>query len=188
MSESEITKAIYIAINMFLLAMILTMFSTGLQLRNDYAKVKNEQLRTELHMQDYREFNKYDMNDCTGDGEVDKHIYGNEVVELIRNYYNSPKITIWLDMTSNSSNSKRGVYLFGNMAKHYYDSGNSPSASSFRNCDSSFKELQNLISPKDEFHTYLVYNSNNPDYIDERVVGGDNSEVTAVKIILTKEN
>lgn len=188
MFESEIQKAIYIGVDLFLVAIVLTFFSMGLRLRNDYADVRNDQIVNEMEMQDYREFSKYDMDDYTGDSSKDKSIYGNEAIELIRNYHDSSKITIWVDMLGSSDSSKRGVYVFGNLAKEYKDFGTSPNTGNIKDCDGSYKALQTLISPRNEFHTYIVYNSNNPDYVNKRVDKGNGSEVTAVKVILTKEN
>lgn len=82
----EIQETVYIAISTILLAIVLGIVSFGMEIRNDMAEIRNEEIMAAKSVEDSRKFNKYD----------DKIIYGDEVIELISLYANTG-ISIYID-------------------------------------------------------------------------------------------
>ena len=152
-----------------ILASIMTIFLFGVQLKNKYASILNNKTLVNQQMANFREFNKYDMGDYNASAK--NHIYGDELIELIRAYYNT-SFTIYIDRTSDSSSS-----LTCNHSEYIKDKDKF-----------SYESLQRLISPKAEFHTYLCYNGTPPEEVNSYQSSDGYKEVTGIAVKFVRSN
>lgn len=148
MDENSTFDMIYLAIEYLMIGVFLVIVTTALSLRNDFAETRNAQILNTQKIKQYREFNLYNLGECTGT-ECTNHIYGDQVIELIRRYYDHPDFEIYVDRTSESGDSL--VVNRENIALN-------PELYSLAN-------LQTLFKSKSEFHPYLVYNGIDPSSI-----------------------
>lgn len=75
----ETKETVYISISLIMLAALLSFASLFITYRDQLASTRNSQLISTMQLDQYRAFNKYD----------DNIIYGDEVVELVRMYYDT---------------------------------------------------------------------------------------------------
>ena len=86
MVSEEVKETIYIAIGAIIAAAVLALLAFVIQLRGDFAETYNNQKLTQSATEDYMKFAGYQ-------GEI---IYGNELVALIREFWDSDTI-IYID-------------------------------------------------------------------------------------------
>ena len=127
MLSSEIRDTIMIAISAILLSALLGFISFLFSVRNDFAEVRNNEVRATEAMANYREFNKY--NNTT--------LYGEDIVVAVRDYYEDT-ITIRV-------NNKSGTYT---VDKHLAKSN--PSLVDITN-------LKTLFPTTQKYKAVLVY-------------------------------
>lgn len=72
----EIKETVFIGIAAATLAIVLSLVSIFISMRNDLAYARNQEVAASKTLLDYRKFNRYD----------NKVVYGDEIIELIRLY------------------------------------------------------------------------------------------------------
>lgn len=77
MVSEEIRDTITIAVSLFVIAIVLTFVSVVMGIKADLASARNSSIESANHIEEYREFNKY--NGTT--------VYGEDVVCAIRDFY-----------------------------------------------------------------------------------------------------
>ena len=152
-----------------ILGSIMLIFLFGVQLKNKYANIINSKTLVNQQMANFREFNKYDMGSYNA--SASNHIYGDELIELIRKYYNTD-FTIYIDKTSSSGGSLKCNHSEYIKDKTLY----------------SYESLQRRISPKAEFHTYLCYNGADPEKITSYQSSDGYKEVTGIAVKFVRNN
>lgn len=80
MFSEEIKQTIYIGFSLFLAAIVLGIVSLVINLRTDFATVRNQEIATTMHLGAYKDFNEYN-------NKRDVHV--EEVIALITKYYDS---------------------------------------------------------------------------------------------------
>ncbi len=170
MDDRSHIEMIYLAVEYILIGAFLVMVTYAMSLRNDFAQSRNEQIANEIKINQYRKFNSYDLGECTGEACLN-HIYGDEVIELIRRYYDNSDFEIYIDKTSQTGSSLRVNR-----------------SSVLKNPDTyKLSNLQKLIDSKSEFHPYLVYNGVDPSTITSYYQGSLGS-VTGMVLKWKKDN
>lgn len=86
MFSSEIRETVYIGIALMLVAIVLGVVAVVIDIRGDFATIKNEQSASYLQVKEYRTYNAYD----------DKLIYPEEVIELILSFQDTG-LDIYID-------------------------------------------------------------------------------------------
>lgn len=170
MEQSSTYDMIMLGVEYMLLAAFLVILVHFSSLRDDFAITRSEQTASVNAIRQYREFNQYDKGDCTG-GDCKSHLYGDEVIELIRKYFNDPDFEIYIDKTS-----ENGTELIINATL----SSANPNAYTL-------ETLQKVIDSKTEFHPYLVYDGITPSQYttySESSLG----EVTGIALFWKKNN
>ena len=159
MVNSEIKEVVYIAIGLFLASLVLGCAYMFIHLRNDMADVRNNEIQNARSMAYYREFNKYN----------DKTVHGEEVIEAIRNYYNTD-VRIYIDSVIGTG---REYYVEKNLA----------------NIDSlvDIEYLQNTFKPDHKYQAYLIFDMYSKDTIASVTLPFSDSklssEVTAIRFV-----
>ncbi len=92
MFSSEIKETIYIAVSLMILALVLGMVVVVIDIRSDFAEIRNDEIATAIEMREYRKFNKYD----------NKTITGVDIIELIREFKNE-EIEVYVDRLNGGS-------------------------------------------------------------------------------------
>ncbi|ROR31738.1 hypothetical protein EDD66_101356 [Mobilisporobacter senegalensis] len=170
MDQRSPIEMIYLAIEYILIGAFLVMVTYALSIRNSYAETRNAQITSENNIRQYREFYAYNMGECSGSTCVN-HIYGDEVIELIRKYYDDPDFEIYINKTD-----EHGSSLLVNITSV----ASNPDIYSLSN-------LQNLIDSKAEFHPYLVYNGISPSSITS-FQNGSLGNVTGISLVWITDN
>jgi hypothetical protein len=98
-------------------------------IRNNMAETRNNEIYTTKAMQQYREFNKYD----------NKLVYGEDIIEAVRNYYNKDVRIYVPKVTSTGS--------------EYYVEKSLTNLSSITSLD----YLQTIFKPEHPYQAYLIY-------------------------------
>lgn len=145
MDQSSSFDMIMLGMEYILFAAFLLILGHFISLRNDFAETRTEQSASINAIKQYREFNQYDKGECTG-VDCKSHLYGDEVIELIRKYFNDPDFEIYIDKTSENG---------------YEFIINATLASANPNTYT-LDSLQQLIDSRTEFHPYLVYDGITP--------------------------
>lgn len=92
MFSSEIKEVVYIAISLIILSMVLGVVVIVIDIRSDFAEIRNAEIVTTVQMKEYRKFNKFNNREITG---VD-------IIELIREIKNS-EIEVYVDKLNGGS-------------------------------------------------------------------------------------
>lgn len=167
--HDETTGILSLGVELVLLGAVVITIAGLVVARNRLSDAVNRRSNTDISTANYRQFNKYDMGEHSSDCK--NHIYGDELMELIRNYYDTD-ITIYVDKLSSSGSS-----LTCNRAEWLRDKDKF-----------SYKELQKVISPNTEYHTYLVYDDNNASEVDYYTPPRAGSVVTGVAVYFVAEH
>lgn len=170
MNERSAIDMLQLAVEYVLIGALLVIAGYALSLRNDFAESKNNQFESIKAIRQYREFNAYNKGECTGT-TCTNHIYGDEVIELIRRYYDDPDFEIYIDRTGAT-----GAALLVNEA-----------SVAARPADYTLANLQLRISSRSEFHSFLVYNGIRPKSVFS-YQNGSIGYVTGISIKWIKDN
>jgi hypothetical protein len=170
MNERSAMDMLQLAVEYILVGALLVIAGYTLSLRNDFAETKNGQTESINAIRQYREFNDYNKGECTG-MTCTNHIYGDEVIELIRRYYDDSEFEIYIDRTGATDEA-----LLVNA-----------SSVAAQSEDYSLVELQLRISSRSEFHPFLVYNGVSPQSISS-YQNGSIGNVTGISIKWIKDN
>lgn len=87
--ENEVREVVYLAVSLILVAAVLAFVNYISIVRGDMAELRNNEIQSGIHIEQYRDYNGYDR----------KEIIGEDVVELIRGKYD--QITIYMDYRIN---------------------------------------------------------------------------------------
>ena len=159
----EIKETVFIAIGAILVASVLWFISSGIKLRNDFAHTRNSQIQTIDNAKEYREFNKYDGGECTGDCK--NHISGWEVVAVIREYVYDEGIEIYVDKDDNGNAIKMNSILVRMNPDNY---------------DTTY--LQTILGATSKYHTMLIYDGADPEQVTSPQSKDYTSTVTGIRI------
>lgn len=170
MDQRSPIEMIYLAIEYILIGAFLVMVTYAMSIRNSYAETRNAQVTSQSNIRQYREFYAYNKGECTGSDCVN-HIYGDEVIELIRKYYDDSDFEIFINKTS-----EHGTFLIVNI-----------SATTANPDVYSLSNLQNIIDSKAEFHPYLVYNGISPSSVTS-FQNGSLGNVTGISLVWITDN
>lgn len=130
--QHEIKEVYALAINCIMAAMILTIVMLGIHTRNAFAAAKNDQVYREKAYNQYLTYGVYIGSVLTGD----------ETVSIIREFYSTDGITIYLD----KDNDNKSLTV---------DKLASRQDSSLV----SITKLKNRIHPESEYKVWVVYDS-----------------------------
>lgn len=133
MFSSEIKETVYIAVSLMILSLVLGMVSVVIDIRSDFADIRNEEISTARQISEYRKYNKYDDRDITG---VD-------IIELIREVQDSG-IEIYVDKLNGD-----GIYYL------------TPAMIVENKSIIDIDALQVTIKPNYVYHVYLRYDFEN---------------------------
>ncbi len=159
---SEIKETVYIAVSSTILAAVLTLVSVFTYIRSDLAAARNEEILSAQNILQYRQFNKYD----------NKTVYGDEVIELIRLYYDAG-IEIYV-------NSPDGVS--GPIRINETTVKSNPTLISLT-------YLQNTFQTRRQYTAQVVYNAINPATVTAPMTNKpQGSEVTGISLIWVSNN
>lgn len=87
MFGSEIKETVYIGVSLILIAAVLGVFAVVVDIRGDFASLKNENIVSFNSLKEYRKYNAYD--DKNG-------LFAEEIITLITQYYDSG-LDIYID-------------------------------------------------------------------------------------------
>ncbi len=170
MDQNSPIELIQLAVEYILIGAFLVMVTYAMSIRDDLADTRNQQIASEKNVQQYREFNSYNLGECTGAG-CTNHIYGDEVIELIRRYYDDSEFEIYVNKTSGTGTSLTVNITNTTLYPEVYTLAN----------------LQKLFNSKSEFHPYLVYNGVSPSSITS-YQSGELGTVTGIVLYWIKDN
>ena len=157
--HSEIKETVFIAVSAILLASVLTLFVSGLRLRDSFASTRNEQILANHNIKDFRQFNKY--NGLSHKSNCDKDMSGWAVIIAIQEYCNVENFTIYVDRDKNENKLQTdGVTEFD------------------------LSELQNRFNSTAKYHPMLVYNWAEPKEITAPQNIDSNSVGSGIKFTL----
>ena len=157
----EVKETVYIAISAILLALVLGLASVLINIRNDIASARNEEILSAQDMVQYRQFNKYN----------DKVISGDDVIELIRLYY-----TEGIDIYINSKDGTPGAIRINASTLQA-----NPALVSLDYLQSSFPNNRT-------YRAQVVYNAINPQNVTGPMTKIAGSEVTGISIHWVSNN
>lgn len=138
--KDAIQHIINLAISCLLVAIILSIISSFLKLRNDYAMIENNSVESTQKMQKYYEFNKYDGNEHSINN-CSKDLNGQEIIEVIRKYCKEEKIFIYVDSDN------LGMPYLMDYNTYLLDSDKVALA-----------YLKTIFASTDIYHPFLIYN------------------------------
>lgn len=170
MEQSSTYDMIMLGVEYILFATFLIAMVSFVSLRDDFAETRSEQAASINAIRQYREFNQYDKGECTG-ADCKSHLYGDEVIELIRKYFSDPAFEIYIDKTDiNGSEFIINATLATENPNAY-----------------TLDSLQELIDSYTEYHPYLVYDGITPS---QYTTYSDSSlgEVTGIALFWKKDN
>ena len=170
MNERSAIDMLQLAVEYVLIGALLVIAGYALSLRNDFAETKNNQIESIRAIRQYREFNAYNKGTCTG-AACTNHIYGDEVIELIRRYYDDQDFEIYIDHTGATEGA-----LLVNAASVIADPN-----------QYTLEELQLRISSRSEFHPFLVYNGISTPAVSS-YQNGSVGNITGISIKWIKDN
>lgn len=156
--QEEIKDTIYLSVGLIILAMVLGFVAILLDVRGDIASIVNDNYGTKAKVEEYRQFNKFDNTT----------VYGDDVIELVRLYYDSG-LDIYINKTSNADTN--GLRINSLTVRE----------------DASLASLQFLrtkLDTKKKFKSFLVYDSYNPELVSDKMTPKSYSEVTGITLIL----
>lgn len=170
MEQSSTYDMIMLGLEYMLFAIFLISLTNFISLRDNFAETRSEQTASINAIRQYREFNQYDKGECTG-VDCKSHLYGDEVIELIRKYFNEPDFEIYIDKVdiNGSEFVINATLATANPSAYTLDS------------------LQKLIDSRTEYHPYLVYDGITPSQYttySESSLG----EVTGIALFWKKDN
>lgn len=152
----EIRQTVYIAVSAILLSIVLTFASVVISIESDLATVRNDELAANQALEQARKFNKYD----------NKIISGDDVIELIRMYYDSG-IEIYIDTFDGTS----GPIRINSQTVRV-----NPSLVSL-------SYLQSKFTPSKQFLAQIVYNAVDPAIVASPMINKPvGSEVTGISL------
>ena len=170
MEQTSPFEMISLALEYILFAAFLVVLVQTLHIRDRFAETRTEQVSKIREIRQYREFNHYDKGECIGDACVN-HLYGDEVIELIRKYYDNTDFEIYIDKTSNAGEEFIVNAMIASINQEIY----------------SLESLQKLLSSRSEFHPYLVYDGVTPS-IYTTYQNSSLGTVTGIALFLKKEH
>jgi hypothetical protein len=170
MNERSAMDMLQLAVEYVLIGALLVIAGYALSLRNDFAETKNNQIESIRGIRQYREFNTYNKGECTG-ATCTNHIYGDELIELIRRYYDDPDFEIYIDRTGATDDELlvNATSVIANPAEY------------------TLENLQLRISSRSEFHPFLVYNGISPQSVSS-YQNGSVGNVSGISIKWIKDN
>lgn len=159
MINSEIKEVVYVAIGLMVASLVLGCVYMFTNLRDSMADTRNNEIINARSMANYREFNKYN----------DNLVHGEDVIEAIRNYYDTD-VRIYIDSVISTGN------------EYYVEKEMS-------NIDDlvDMEYLQRTFTPADTYQAYLIFDLYEKDAISGVSVPMSDSkissEVTAIRFI-----
>lgn len=171
MFSSEIKETIYVAIGLFLAAMVLTLVAFVMGIRSDLANVQNMEIATRDSMESYFSFNKYQ-------GTI---LYGEDVMAVIREFADTD-ITVYVDKLTDERGGEHEYYL----DKQKYI--NTPAIASVEGLEyGRGNDITGGVKRNTTYFSYLVFSAYTEDEIKsakytEEAEGIYYSDVTAVVI------
>lgn len=145
MEQSSTFEMVALGIEYILFAAFLVILIQTISIRDRYAESRADQIDKMRGIRQYREFSYYDKGICSGE-ECKQHIFGDEVIELIRKYYDDSEFDIYIDKFNTE-----GVEFIVNAT-----------IVSINPQDYTLESLQKRISSRSEFHPYLIYDGITP--------------------------
>ena len=145
MEQSSTFEMIALGIEYILFAAFLVIFIQTISIRDRFAESRAEQIDKMRGIRQYREFSYYDKGECSGE-ECNQHLYGDEVIELIRKYYDDSEFEIYIDKLN-----KDGEEFVVNATIVVLNPQ-----------DYTLESLQKRISSTSEYHPYLIYDGITP--------------------------
>lgn len=128
--ENEIKEVYVLAVNCIITALVLAIVAIGLNTRNSFASARNNQTAKEAAYSEYVKYGVYKEKDLIGD----------EVITLIREYYDQDGMTIYVDRDSDGNEFE----ISKEIARQHPD---------LVELDS----LKNTIDSTSEYKSWLVY-------------------------------
>lgn len=138
-----------------MIAALLVFVGFGISLRNDFAEVRNSKAEAADSLRQYLKFTKYDRGECTGDSTCNGDLYGDEVIAVIREYYNDPDFEIYVDKASATGS----AITVNSVTVNEHPE------------DFTVEHLQDVIPSMSRFHPYLVYNGVYAETVSSEQVG-----------------
>lgn len=145
MEQSSTFEMISLGIEYILFAAFLIIFIQTMSIRDRFAETRAEQIDKIRGIRQYREFSYYDKGECFGE-ECKNHLYGDEVIELIRKYYDESDFEIYI----NKINKDGGEFVVNE------------STVALNPLEYSLETLQKQIVSTSEYHPYLIYDGITP--------------------------
>lgn len=128
--QQEIKEVYTLAINCIIVAFVLALVSMGMHVRSSFAAAKNGQISEEKAYQQYLTYGTYNDTLATGD----------ETVSIIREFYATDGITVYLNEDDNGASLK-------------VDKLSARKDKSLVNIEN----LKNRINPLSTYHVWIVY-------------------------------
>lgn len=128
--QQEIKEVYTLAINCIMIAFVLTLVSMGMHVRSSFAAAKNNQISEEKAYQQYLTYGTYNDTIATGD----------EAVSIIREFYATDGITVYMNEDDNGDSLKVDK-LSARQDKNLVN----------------IEKLKNRINPLSSYHIWIVY-------------------------------
>lgn len=160
--ESEFKTAVYMGVSLFVLAVTIFIAIQFVYLRDDYAEVVNQSEQSEMIIEQYRRYNKY--NNTT--------LNNIETLEAVRYFVGDPKIQLHCDL--------RRIAAVKSTVDFYDTRKSSSEALSYDKLNVVFGLLSDV-----NFKSYLIYNSLDPSDINNVITNPDMNmdQVTGILIV-----
>lgn len=110
--ENETREVTYLALSLMMIALVIGFISYGLGITRRVSAERNTEIAANEKIEQYRKFNAYDC----------KTLFGDDVVELIRMYYDST-VVIYADYRENVSTGDKVGLEFTNTAANQVSHG-----------------------------------------------------------------
>lgn len=163
--ENEVREVTYISIGLILVAIVISFISYCLTVKGEVAGYRNQEIRSNENIEQFREYNAYD----------EKTLIGDEVIELIRDKYDSG-ISIFVDYRANistgdivdtdlvcdycSATGNHRIYNIDNYIDHFKAPSDYNYFALAQNAVSAERnDMRNWYPSDTKYRAYLVYNS-----------------------------
>lgn len=140
--QEEIKEAVYIGISALLLAIVLSFIIYGLELRNEYGKLRSDranQIEYVSELNEYELYNGYDeyVSNLWNLSGCVHCINGNDLVSVIKKYGVENKLAIYVDNRGDGEN----LYIYGVENPLDYNT----------------EYLQSIVGTNSEYHGILYF-------------------------------
>lgn len=162
MFSSEIKETVYIAVSLMILALVLGMVVVVIDIRSDFAEIRNDEIATAVEMREYRKYNKYNVEKITG----------TELIVLIKEFYDTD-IEIYIDELKNGSDYYIKYEDFRTGVKELDELD--------------YENLKNIIDENREYKPYFKYDFDDVKNTSDLVLSkGNYSVITGITIVKVK--